>query len=201
MDLKTKSIIIGGLMLSVLVIIFGLSFYLIRVAPKPNNTVESTSVNSLPTLPPSRISPTQLSNQTAPSIKIYAGQGFAFEYPRNWGILTCSNSKNVELDPYSNTDVKNVTCDVAAKPVTILVADKLNCQGESLKIGSSQVVKLKNAGTDGDIAYRWCVSLGDKKMDITHRVSKGNLRATSKDDFSAQIEQMIGTFKITPAGS
>lgn len=198
MDSGTKSIIIGGVTLLIIAVILGLAIYFVRFSARPNVTGRS-SIDVLPTLPPAgtTVSPVRLPTII---VKLYAGQGFTLDYPSRWGLLTCSNSKNIEFDPYSSTDSKNVACDLASKPVTILVVDKLNCQGTVSRIGNSQVVKIKNT-TDGDTAYRWCVTLGNKNFDITHRVSQRVLRATSKDDFSAQIEKMIGTFKTVPQGS
>lgn len=120
---------------------------------------------------------------------IYAGQGYQFQYPRGWGVLTCSNSQNIELDPNTPTDSRGITCDFAIKPITVLVSDSLSCQGDSINIGNIAVVKSKT-GTSPEIVYRWCTKT-TPALDITHRVSSTGSRATSTTDYSAQIEEII----------
>ena len=101
-----------------------------------------------------------------------------------------SNSTNFEFDP-SGRDMINVVCDEALKPVTFLVVDKLNCSGESIKLGNNQVTRIKILGDEGRVFYRWCTMVGNIGFDITHRVSPTGSRATSKDDFSKEIEKII----------
>lgn len=113
--------------------------------------------------------------------------------------MTCANSESIELDPTNGTDTKNIVCDEALKPVTMLVADRLNCSGETVTLGGRQVVRSK-VSSGSDTSYRWCMAVGDTAIDITHRVSPSGSRATSKGDFSAAIEEMIKTIPTLGSG-
>lgn len=120
--------------------------------------------------------------------KIYNSGSFQLIYPKNWGILTCNNSKNIELDPLSSSDNK-ITCESAVKPITVLLDNINGCEGENKKIGNTWVVKSKKVD-GGYTLYRWCTKT-DPVLNITHRVSKGGEKAVSPDDYSGQIEEMI----------
>lgn len=124
--------------------------------------------------------------------KVFNGGTFQLSYPKNWGTLTCTNSDNVELDPTNGVDSK-VNCNYSVKPVTVLVGDSSGCSGETTKLGEMQVTKSKQSD-GGYIKYQWCTKT-TPALNITHRVSNGNDPASSKQDFSSQIEEMIG--KIT----
>lgn len=125
----------------------------------------------------------------ADNMKMVQIKGVSFKYPQNWGLLTCTNSSNFEFDPYSVTD-QRMSCDRAQKPITVLVGSAQVCPGNTVNLGKLQVIKSKVENARG-VDYRWCFSVDGTHFDITHRVSQSGARATSKDDFSTQIEQMI----------
>lgn len=129
--------------------------------------------------------------QATADMKTYNGAGFRLSYPKTWGLLSCTNSSNIELDPVNGADLK-VSCGTARKPVTILVNDNWGCSGESVKIGSITVNKSKQS-EEGYTKYQWCTKT-TPMLNITHRVSAGQDPASSKTDFSAQIENMIASF-------
>lgn len=133
---------------------------------------------------------------TAPSnTKIVSVGGYTMSYPKQWGILKCSNSQSLEFDPSNGTDQLSVICDYAVKPITVLVSSNLSCPGETVTLGDNRVVRSKTVTTDGT-DYRWCVfGAGNAYLDITHRVSVSGSRATSKEDFSSQVEQIISTIR------
>lgn len=204
MDQKTRSVIIGAVSLVILAVISGSIVYLGRVSKGKNTGSESS--NSLSTLP--KISPSISPSQSSPDSgtvteqgenKIYRGQGFSLSYPKKWGLLTCGNSANFELDPVNGNDVSNIACDFAVKPITFLVVDKLNCQGETVKVGNHQVIRSK-INTNSETNYRWCLALPGKDLDISHRVSPSGSRATSKEDFSSQVEEIIRNLQTPGSG-
>ncbi|MDO8638356.1 MAG: hypothetical protein Q7R43_02180, partial [Candidatus Daviesbacteria bacterium] len=88
-------------------------------------------------------------------------------------------------------DMKNVACDSALKPVTVLVVNKLNCSGDPIKLGNNHATKSKIISDNGDISYRWCTMVANIGFDVSHRVSATGNRATSKDDFSKEVEKII----------
>jgi hypothetical protein len=120
--------------------------------------------------------------------KTYKGQGFSFSYPKSWSLLTCTNSTNIELNPAGGNDSR-VSCDTAQKPITVLVNNNWGCSGDSVNIGSVSVKKSKQSD-GGYIKYQWCTKT-TPMLNITHRVSNSNDPATSKTDYSKQIEEMI----------
>lgn len=201
MDQKTKLTIIGGAVLLVIAIIFVTIFYFGRASRTGivNGDGGTNPLVQLPTIAPT-ISPTTQSGDGSSQGKTLSGQGFSLTYPSSWGALTCSNSQNFELDPTSSVDVRGVVCETAVKPVTVLVVSRLSCTGETVTLGNNRVVKSKTETSTG-INYHWCVSVGGKGLDISHRVSSTGSRATSKDDFSAQVEQIITTIKPSPQAS
>lgn len=129
----------------------------------------------------------QTGNQPADK-KVYNPGNFQAPYPKNWGILNCTNSANFELDPLSGADSK-IACGIALKPVTVLVDNIEGCDGENVKIGGIDVIKSK-AMDGGYTSYRWCTKT-NPVLNITHRVSKGGERAVSPNDYSSAIEEMI----------
>ncbi len=201
MDQKTKLTIIGGVVLLIIAAVLVTFFYFGRISKNTGGTPNS-GTNPLSQLPTtsSSTTPAPSGAANANSRKTFTGAGFTLTYPNNWGILTCSNSENFELDPTSSVDTKNVVCDTAVKPITVLVVNRLSCTGETVTLGPNKVIKSK-ATTDTGVNYRWCVAIGNKGLDITHRVSSTGSRATSKEDFSSQVEEMIKTIKATPQGS
>lgn len=137
----------------------------------------------------------QVAPTTPSNTKIVSIGGYTMSYPKQWGILKCSNSQSLELDSSNGTDQLNVVCDYAVKPITVLVASNLSCSGETVTLGENRVVRSKTVTTTG-ADYRWCVvGSGNAQLDITHRVSSDGSRATSKDDLSSQIEQIIFTIR------
>ena len=121
--------------------------------------------------------------------KILDAANFKLSYPKNWGLLTCSNSKSLEFDPKNSADSKTV-CNYSVKPITVLVGDVSGCVGEVVNIGNVAVTKSKKS--DGGYSkYQWCTKT-TPLLNITHRVSTGNDPASSKEDYSKQIEEMIG---------
>lgn len=126
--------------------------------------------------------------------KVYSGGDFQLTYPKNWGQLKCTNGKNFELDPNSPADA-NIVCDTAIKSVTVLVSDISGCQGEAAKVGNIEVIKSQ-ASEDGYTRYQWCTKT-TPTLNITHRVSQGGERATSKQDFSKQIEEIIASLSFS----
>lgn len=209
MDQRTRSIIIGALALVILISIVGVIAYLGKASKNRTDTT-GTNLNALSNLPvvsaPTPTSPATNNSQNTFSalsdeFKAYQGQGFNLRYPKVWGILTCSNSQNIEFDPNSGADVKNVVCDYAVKPVTIIVNSRVQCSGDKIRLGTNDVTKSKTNDASGDVNYRWCLNVGNKGIDITHRVSNSGARATSKTDFVSQIEQAISTLQAVAAGS
>ncbi len=145
-------------------------------------------------VPQTGSSPTS-GEQTAPvGRKVYNTAAFRFSYPDSWGVLSCSNSQNIELDPSNPQDLK-LNCDIASKPVTVIVGETAGCQGDAVKIGNFDVVKTKvNEGSY--IKYQWCTKT-EPVLNITHRVSPDGERATSKEDYSGQIEEIISNLSFS----
>lgn len=204
MDQKKTLFITGLAVILILAIIFGTIFYLVRAIRQR----QSNSANQENLFPPAVISPTPLfpdatqqpsaSNQPAAEettqtsdLKTYNGDNVQLQYPKEWGLLTCSNSKNIEFDPTNSTDQQGVRCDRALKPITILVNQTAACQGEAAKIGNVNVTKSVTTTSTGT-NYRWCTHT-TPVLDITHRVSSAPSRATSAQDYAQQIEKMIST--------
>ncbi len=164
------------------------------VTSSPGTTIVSGTPNPRPSVtthpsPAPSVAPTVPAN-----MKIVGIGGYTMTYPNTWGQLKCTNSSNIEFDPYNGTD-QTATCDYAAKPITVIVTPQLSCAGETITLGANRVVRVKTptrSGTD----YRWCVyGTGNMNFDITHRVSSSGGRAVSKDDFSSQVEQMISSMR------
>ncbi len=190
MDSRTRSIIIGIAALFILAILFGIIFYFNWLSSKPSQpTLPQLSSTPGPQVLPTPVSASATTTQT----KIYAGQGFEFDYPANWGLLTCQGNQNIEFDPVSSTDQKNVACNEAVKPITVIVSD--TCPGQTITLGNNQVTKSTTNISTGHVDYEWCLNVAGKGLDITHRVSVAGAPAHSKLDYSAQVEQMISTIR------
>lgn len=210
MDRRTKSLVIGVFALIIVAAVVGAYLYLTRFPQNKPDTGTDSVPSGLSDLPIATISPTlgtrnSTSNGSVPGTsvgnsKIYSGPGFNFAYPSSWALLTCSNSQNFELDPVNQGDISGAVCDRAIKPVTFLVSDKVSCTGESVKLGGNQVMRSKTATATGT-NYRWCLQVGSKGLDISHRVSSSGSRATSREDFSPQIEQIISNIRVGSGGS
>ncbi len=195
MDAERKSLVATALVgLVVLAIIIGSIYYLIQFIRNRNTT---NVANNQVTASASPIASGQVAvdvNQgnTQPvsgDFKSYNAGDFQMAYPKNWGVLTCSNSSNIELDPTNGQDNLKVACSTATKPVTI-IKDATGCtNGEMIDLGTFKVSRTK--ATEGDYTrYEWCTKTVPA-LYITHRVSNDGSPATSKEDFSKQVEDMI----------
>lgn len=213
MDQDRRSLIVTAAVgLLVLAIIIGSIYFLIKfirnrqtastaisnsqISVSPSaSTATSTNSTPISTLPNTNQNNNIINN--FPSTKTFNVEGLQITYPNKWGLLTCTNSKNFEFDINNGADNK-VLCDVALKPVTVILTNNLNCPGEHVKLGDYQVVRSAN-GTKGggEVDYRWCIVTDGMDLDITHRVSQSSSRATSKNDVSVQIEQLISQIKFS----
>lgn len=217
MEQRGPLLVTGLVILLILGIIAGTIYYLgrnsrraVTSSPTPTSfeqnvgTTEGVNPNSIPNtgiVPRSTPIPTSPQPVNANN-KVYTGSGFRMEYPKNWGILTCNNSANIEFDPANASDQRNLVCDLALKPITVLVNKSgAGCDGSQLNLGGNQFYKTRAASGD-NINYRWCMKVAPF-LDVTHRVSKTNPqpRATSKDDSAAQIETMLQTVRTGSGGS
>lgn len=205
MDPRTKVIIIGLAILLALAGILGVIFVVLKNAQ--TTSVPSTGNNSLSRLPVISTSPTPAgAAPTTPSVpasntKTFINQNFTLSYPASWGILICSNTQNIEFDPTSNTDFRNVICDTALKPITITDMIGKNPNGEKVKIGNFDVTRQITPRVDGGKDYDWWLIVNGQLLWISHRVSPSGAPASSKTDFSASVEQMIATIKPPTRGS
>lgn len=195
MDAERKSLVATALVgLVVLAIIIGSIYYLIQFIRNRNTTnVANNQITASAT--PSPVGDVAVNvNQgnTAPisgDLKSFNEGDFQIAYPKNWGVLTCSNSSNVELDPTNGQDNLKIACSTAVKPVTI-IKDATGCpNGELIDLGTFKVSRTK-ATEGGYTRYEWCTKTVPA-LYITHRVSDDNSPATSKEDFSKQVEDMI----------
>lgn len=203
MDLDQRiKLIIGGAVVLLVLVVVAVVLFMGRVTTQDTSN-EQTSLDSLPILQatPGQSRPELSSPQTPGSTKLYQVSGISLRYPQAWGLLSCSNSIHFEFDPTNPADAR-ITCDRAVKPVTVLVVQGLNCQGDLVILGGKQVLKTRTVDARGDIDYRWCVSAVETMaLDITHRVSKIDAPASSSEDYSSQIEEIIKTVTVTPQGS
>ena len=138
--------------------------------------------------------PPAAGNQNPAGKKVYNGGDFQFTYPDTWGVMKCDNSQNLELDPTNPAD-SSIACEIATKPVTVVVGDITGCEGETTKVGNVDVVRSQQS-EDNYTRYQWCTKT-TPVFNITHRVSQGNERATSKQDFSKQVEEMIANLSFS----
>lgn len=203
MEITSKTIIFTIISVILVAAILGGVFYLLKNSKQLNFGNKQASISGLPVI---QLSPTPTAgagsvaqNQTtlpitpASGTKTYQGQDFILKYPDNWGILTCSDSRNIEFDPYNKNDLINYPCDSAIKPITVLVNNQQSiCPGEVVKIGNNNATKSKT-----ETAYwttsRWCLSKNGVSLDITNRVAPTGITGTGKDDFSKQIEQIVSS--------
>ncbi len=198
-------LIVGVIALLVLAIVLGTIFYLTQ-AFKSNSTNSSHPIVTSSSKPAASSNaeapittntvtpaPSPLVTQSIdPNFKIYNGEGFQFQYPKNWGLLTCSNSKNIEFDPTNSTDQLNVRCGQAVKPITILVNSSAGCSGPAVNVGTIPVLRHTHTYNDGQKDYVWCTQL-QPLLNISTRTSQNGSRATSPIDYSTQVEQLIST--------
>ena len=199
MSQRVVLIIIGVIILALMGAIFAVTYFSGRAARNKPTITSNTFVTSptpgidegTPVNP--EVSPSPTDN---PDFKAYTGTNYTLRYPVSWGVLRCSNSNNYEFDPYNSSDT-TVACDYAVKPITVLTdANANSCTGDTVSLGGRSVVKSKTVKPNGDVNYQWCVD----GLVISHRVSQSGSRATSKDDFSSQVENMISTYSY-PSGS
>ncbi len=199
MDERAKVLLItGSVLLILLAIISGTIFYFVKgfqnrkTGNQSNTAKPSATAVAKSSLAPS---PSLQTNGKMPGTKTYRGAGFQIFYPEKWGLLTCGNSLNFELDPTNSTDIKSVKCEVAQKPMTILtdVTTCLKDSTETVNLGDIQVIRSK-ASIAGYTKYHWCIL--KPPLDITHRVSSDNSPASSRDDFSTQIEELISKIRF-----
>lgn len=199
MDPKTRALMFGVIALVVLAALIGSIIYL----GNASKNTPSRNINPVSTLPVVSAQPSPTPGEALPAtgMKTYAGNGFNLSYPANWGILTCSNTANFEFDPVNNQDLKGIICDTAVKPITVMVYNNLRCSGSPTSIGNYQVFKSSGPLSGGGTQYHWCLSAAGKTFDITERVSSSGNQATSPNDYSAQVEQMIKSISKTPQAS
>ncbi len=212
MDSKRGIILAVAVFIVVIALIGGSIYYLTRIlrSSTTDTTTTTTTSNTVVTSSPSTTTAVGRALSGATTIPntgggalgvnssdsaIYNGRGFSLVYPKNWGLLTCNNSENFELDP-SASGKQVASCNAAVKPITVLVDSGYACQGESVTLGGKRGVKLVRQvmlqETGQPITeYQWCFSAGGRNLYISHRVSPNNGLATSKEDYSSQIEQMI----------
>ncbi len=209
--MERRDLLITGLaLLLILGIIGGTVFYLFHLFQKPKisslNNRSAVPLASTATLPTNRAvastAPAQNGNQgnnTAaiadPNFKTYSGAGFSLKYPKSWGLLTCSNSQNFELDPTNGSDQLNVPCDYALKPVSVLVNSN-DCTGTPITLGANAFLKTKTTTPEGDAKYSWCTKSSVPNLNVTHRVSPQTARGYSNSDYSSQIEEMLKTVRF-----
>lgn len=177
--------------LVVLAVTVGTIVYLNKQFQKGNRVVLESPHPQTSSLPTGSSPAT--GSQLGVGVKTYTGTNFKLHYPQNWGLLTCSNSQNFELDPVNSSDSLGVVCNFAQKSITVLVSPSFsNCQGNSTNIATVAVIKSKTT-TEGETDYRWCTKQ-PPFLDITHRVSPNPPSgAYSKEDYSDQIEQLISS--------
>lgn len=198
MELTTKTIIFVVISVILIAAILGGIFYLLKNAKQLNINNKVDPLSKLQTISPSPtptipiVQPVVFTEDT----KLYQSQDFVLRYPKNWGIVTCNNSQNIEFDPYNKSDLRNYLCDSAFKPITIIVSKQsVSCSGENVPIGNTTVIRSKTE-TANWTKNRWCINKNGTSLDITNRIAPTGIRGTGKDDFSKQIEQIIGTASI-----
>lgn len=204
MDQRRVLMAIGGVIFLLLLVVFGVAYFSSKNKPKApaRRTVTASASPTSLTVPVASSVPTAGSQGTPTTpdtsgTKLFSGSNFSLRYPNAWGLLKCSNSANFELDPENATDQPNVVCNVAVKPITVLVSRQaLTCQGDTVQLGYNQVVRSKTPRRDGGTTYRWCVNGRAASLDITNRVSSTGAPATSKEDYSSAVEQMISTLNF-----
>lgn len=196
MEEKRTLIIAGVIAVIALILLGGLIYYLVKtfIGSRNNVVTSSPAPSSYVGLPSTGVSPTPQPSSN-PNLKTYTGSNFQLSYPSSWGILTCNNSSNFEFDP-TNSNSQNVSCDVAQKPITVLVGNSSGCGGTTMQLGNNSVLYSKQTTTDGYIKYEWCTQGGPTVLNITERVSPNGEQATSVRDYSSEVEQMISSLRF-----
>lgn len=203
MDQRRALMAIGAIIIILLIVVFGVAYFSSK-SNSARNTRRTTGTQTASpspgvSVPIASVAPSGSPGGSQPSQEVagqktFSGQAFQFRYPSSWGLLKCNNSANIEFDPENATDQLNVSCNMAVKPVTVLVTkQRLNCAGQTIQLGYNQVIKSKADRRDGGITYRWCINGPTTSLDITHRKTDSGAQATSKTDYSTFVEQMITT--------
>lgn len=183
---RRAAIVLGMIVILVVAIVIGTIFYLTKVFRNNSSRVITSNPGSM-TIPRGSSLPATGSSLGA-QVKTYQGQGFSMQYPANWGVLSCSNSKNFEFNPDGGD--KRVVCDMSQLPITVLVG--VSCTGASqVTLGRNIVLKSKIVAPDGYTKYEWCVKGFNTTLDFTDRVSQNGERATDKEDYSQDVEKII----------
>jgi len=203
MEDKTRALIVtGAVLLLILALIVAAIFYLIRFIQGRQVGVTTTNTQNTINFSPSPSAAAVLENGTVNTpvvtqvqgdFKTYNGTGFQLSYPKNWGLLTCSNSQNIELDPYNSTDQLKVACDYSQKSITVIVGAQ--CDGQASQIGGLNVITSNKMLSQGN-EKSWCVKTGGTNLLFTNRVSGNEVRGYGKVDQSQAIEQLISRIKV-----
>jgi hypothetical protein len=211
MDERTKTLLVSAFVLIIiLAIVFGIIFSIVRIVQNrrtastsvtPSPIVSQATPSASPQVPGQEEASSQPASTPAPQpigdFDTYSKGGVSFRYPKAWSVLACSNSQNIELDPTTNIDQMDFVCDIALKPITVLIGSG-NCPtGETASKGGVSYTKSQSQ-IPGGTSYKWCTKT-TPPLEITHRVSSDGSRATSTQDFSKQIEDMIGTIRTGTA--
>ena len=202
MEDKTRALIVtGAVLLLILGLIIAAIFYLIRFISGRSTTNtqqnQTRQINFSPS-PTANVdfntgsTPPTGNNVNNSELKTHNGSGFQISYPKNWGILTCSNSANVEFDPTNPTDQLKVICDYAQKPVTVMVG--ISCEGTTTEVGGVPVVRSQRNLSKG-VENSWCVKVGPGFL-ITNRVSTQDARGYGKEDYGRQIDELIARLRV-----
>lgn len=168
--------------------------------PTPTPTFTPTPTPEQTLIPVIIVTPTPSTTILVPrggpiiNLDVHQGPGFSLFFPQNWGLLTCANSANFEFDPVNNLDQNGVFCNVASKPITVLVSNNLdNCPGATVSLGNIAVIKSVTSTTSA-INYKWC-TITQPVLKITHRVSPTLNHSFSREDFSQEVEFVISTLR------
>jgi hypothetical protein len=190
----TRWILIGiGVILLLIIIGFFIYPKLLKTL-KPNATPNPFPISI--TTPTNSPTPTATVSATpASSYKTYQGDGFVLNYPSNWGLLTCANSKDFEFDPINSSDQMGVSCDYAQKPISVQIIEKPNdCPGDKISLGQTSLTKSQTT-TSKYTEYKWC-TMTHPSLIFTERVGSSPDRAVSSTNYSNQIEKVIESFSF-----
>lgn len=193
MDQRKALILAGVLGVLIIAIIVGTIVYLsrnVQTNETSSQKVVTSSALPIPSFSSGSRSPQGSTPPANPNFKTYTGAGFQIQYPKTWGLLTCSNSANIEFDPESSTDQLKVACSSAVKPITVLVrTTAVTCPGSKVTFGNTAVLKSVDTSL-GRTDYRWCTQT-NPMLDISARYSNSGGKAASTTDYSSQVEDMI----------
>ena len=193
MDQRKVLILAGVLGVLLLIIIIGTVAYISSsrsTSPQNTQKIVTSSPLPIPSTATSGSNPAGSVSNTKGNFKTYSGTGFSVRYPKTWGLLTCSNSKDFEFDPVNGTDQLKVVCNKALKPITVIVhTTPVSCLGSKQTFGSVTTTKAVDSGapfTD----YRYCTQT-TPQLDISTRYSPNGGTAVATTDYSSQVEQLI----------